>query len=284
MKVQTLLREPLLHFLALGAVIFGADRALAGPVGDDDPRRLRVSADMVEVLVTRHIEKTGRPPDAPTRAALVDELVRGEVLQREARALGLDRGDLVVQRRLAQKMEFLLESQAELVPPTDAELRAWRDAHPECYRRRDRLRFEQRLFSSARRGERAEVEARDAWAELTADPDMAPPEGDPSAHGPVLSLPPVTIQRRFGADFAAAVSELPVGGWRGPIRSRQGFHLVRVIERLPEKLPELDELRDRLREDLLRDRRVRTRESAIRALMAEYEVEVDLGEHAEVSS
>lgn len=217
MKVQTLLREPLLHFLALGAVIFGADRALAGPAGDDDPRRLHVSADMVEVLVTRHIEKTGRPPDAPTRAALVDELVRGEVLQREARALGLDRGDLVVQRRLAQKMEFLLESQAELVPPTDAELRAWRDAHPERYRRRDRLHFEQRLFSSARRGDRAEVEARDAWAELTADPDMAPPGGDPSAHGPVLSLPPVTIG----------------SAWRGWADARLGREGIRLVDELP---------------------------------------------------
>lgn len=268
-----LLREPLLHFVALGVLIFGADRALAGPAeADAEPQRLEVSAEMIERLAARHQEQTGQRPDAATRRALVDELVRGEVLQRQARSLGLDRGDLVVQRRLAQKMEFLLESQAAVDPPNDEELRAWRDAHPERYRRRDRVHFEHRLFGADRRGAAASQDAREALARLLADPREAAALGDPSTHGAELTLDPAGIERRFGSGFAAAVQRLPPGSWQGPIDSRYGAHLVRVLEVRPGELPDVAELRARLREDLVRHRRRQAREAAIEALMAEVEL------------
>lgn len=276
-RKQRILREPLLHFVAIGAMIFGVDRALGGPAGLDDPQQLHVTTDMAEVLVARYVEKTGRPPDAATRRALVDELVRGEVLQRQARALGLDYGDLVVQRRLAQKMEFLLESQAKLEPPTDAELLAWRDAHPERYRRDRRLRFEHRLFSTQRRGPAAEAHAEIALAQIAEDPDAAATLGDPSAHGTNLSLDPVAIDRRFGPGFAERLERLPPGQWHGPIASRRGVHLVRMIETIPGELPGLDEIRERVRTDLVRDRRERAREAAIEALMEGYQVELEPG-------
>ncbi|MEM9457891.1 MAG: peptidylprolyl isomerase [Myxococcota bacterium] len=276
-RIRGKFREPLLHFVAIGAMIFGVDRALGGTVEVNDPQTLHVTADMVEVLAARHVEKTGRSPDAATRRALVNELVRGEVLQRQARALGLDYGDLVVQRRLAQKMEFLLESQAKLEPPTDAQLLQWRDTHPERYRKSDRLRFEHRVFSTQRRGPTAEADAKIALAQIAEDPDSAATLGDPSAHGSNLSLDPVAIDRRFGPGFAERLQQLPPKDWHGPISSRRGVHLVRVIERIPGELASLDELRERLREDLLRDRRERAREAAIEALMEGYQIELDPG-------
>lgn len=275
--MRRILREPLLHFMIIGAAILGADRALAGPAEDDDPRRVYMSADMVELLARRHEDKTGQPVDAEARAALVDQFVRSEVLQREARALGLDRGDLVVQRRLAQKMEFLLESRASLDPPTDEDLLAWRDAHPDRYRRRDRLRFEQRLFSTERHGEQAMDRARAAWARIAEDPRVASQVGDPSAHAPILSLDPSAIHRRFGPRFEASLRALPQDRWSEPIPSRQGVHLVRVVDVVPGELPGLDEIGKRLREDLLRDRRRRARDAAIETLTSRYEVELESG-------
>ena len=230
--MRRILREPLLHFMIIGAAIFGADRALAGPAEDDDPRRVYMSADMVELLARRHEDKTGQPVDAEARAALVDQFVRSEVLQREARALGLDRGDLVVQRRLAQKMEFLLESRASLDPPTDEELLAWRDAHPDRYRRRDRLRFEQRLFSTERHGEQAmDRSPRRAGADRRGSPrgvagrrplrsrsdPLAGPERDP----PTLRPPVRSVTTSAAPRSMVGADPQPPGCAPGP-RGRRG--------------------------------------------------------------
>lgn len=260
----SLLREPLVHFLVLGAAIF----ALYA-VFDDSPAP--VPANRVEVLesdaarLATQFEATWRrAPTGDELEALVDNFVKEEVLVREARTFGLDRGDAVVRQRLAQKMTFLLEGVAEPAPPTDTELEAHYDAYPERFRTAPQVAFEQIMLRGL-----------DADATLSALNAGADPAtlGRASLLPIAIDLAPrVSIDATFGRGFFEAVTALPKGTWAGPVQSGYGPHLVRVRQIEPGTLPPLEEIR----EDVARDWRDTVRDvrqqEALAALIARYDV------------
>jgi len=133
------------HFFALGALLF----ILFGMVSDDGPRADRdtivVDANLIAALESRFEGVWQRPPTVAEREGLIENWVREEVLYREALALGLDRNDPVVRRRVAQKMEFMLDIDRRL--PAEAELLEWLEAHPEKYREPASYAFEQIFFA-----------------------------------------------------------------------------------------------------------------------------------------
>ena len=115
-----------------------------------------------------------RPPTAAEIRGLVDDYIREEVYYREAMTLGLDRDDTVIRRRLRQKMEFVSDDVASMREPTDAELQTYLDKNPAAFVDPPTLTFEQRLFSSDRRGEAALSDARRALEQLTAGKPLLP--------------------------------------------------------------------------------------------------------------
>src|SRR5262245_3626845 len=287
------LREPLVHFLLLGAGIF----ALASLVGDragGPEGRIRLGPADVELL-RQGFERTWRRPPTPAElAGLVEERVREEVYYREALALGLDRDDTIVRRRLRQKLEFLAEDRA-VSPPTDADLEAWLRANPARFRNEPRVRFEQVFLSRDRRGERLRADAEALLARLRADARGADPAGargadpagagsaDPAALGDPLPLPAgggefsqSELAARFGSEFAGRVFELEPGGWQGPIDSAFGAHLVLVRERSPGREPALAEVREAVSRAWIAEARSRAREELYRELRARYDVEIEL--------
>ena len=115
------LREPLAHFFVLGAGIF----LLAALVGESDesrPDQIVVSAGQIDRLVETWQRTWQRPPTQAELEGLVEDHIREEILYREAIAMGLDRDDTIIRRRLRQKMEFLPQDLVEQVEPTNAEL------------------------------------------------------------------------------------------------------------------------------------------------------------------
>ena len=116
-----LLREPLVHFLLLGAALFGVF-ALLGDRGSARPSHIVITPGHLEHLLVSFTRTWQRPPTAPELAGLIDDAIREEVLYREAVAMGLDRDDTIVRRRLRQKLEFLTEETAEMAAPSDEEL------------------------------------------------------------------------------------------------------------------------------------------------------------------
>jgi hypothetical protein len=269
------LREPLLHFVLLGAALFALHALMTPePAAMAEARTVDVSDGFVEALRRRHRQRTGAEPTADELESLVSAHVREEALVREARQAGLDRGDPIVRRRLVQKIEFLIAASVEVPAPTDAELGAEVEAHPERYRRPDRTSFEHVFFARDRRGERAAADATAVLAALrAADGGEAHRRGDPFLLGHAHRRKTGSeIARGFGPAFAEALVALPDGQWSDPIESAYGLHLVRVTAREPGGMPPLDSIRARVLHDVTEARREELTERAIGDLVATYEV------------
>ncbi len=256
------LREPLVHFALLAAVPFAVHGAAAE--GRDRPREPIVVSDaFLEELATRTAQRTGADPAAVDRDALAGDFRREEALYREARRLGLDRGDPIVRRRLVQKMEFLLEGRVEVPEPDDATLARYLADEPERFREPARVTFDQVFFV----GDDATARAAAVLTELGPDADAprVAERGDAfplgATHGP---LPVAAVESRLGASLAEAVADAPLGRWSGPVASEWGAHLVRVRERTEPRLPELSPIRSEVRRAFLEAQREAAMERLVR--------------------
>ncbi|MGD8476794.1 MAG: peptidylprolyl isomerase [Burkholderiales bacterium] len=277
MKLFTvrLLREPLVHFLAIGVLLF----VLYALVNDDAPRRadrIEITGADVEQLALIFQKQWQRPPDSQELQGLIDARLREEVLYREALAMGLDENDTIVRRRLAQKVEFLMGDSGGVTEPDDETLQAYYEKNADRYREPPRLSFSHVYFSTDRRGAQAEKDARALLTQLrSAKPRVtqAPEEGDP------LMLPPIyvdrgvdEIARDFGTSFAQQVGELESGQWYGPITSGYGLHLVYIGSRRDARLPSLDQVRSKVVNDWQVDERRAADARIYERLRSRYEV------------
>jgi len=265
------LREPLLHFALLAALVLAVERRVVPP----SPRRIVVTADELRGLRQEHRRRTGADPTPADEEALLARFLDDEVLYREALALGLDRGDVIIRRRLIQKMQFLTEDMSPVAEPTDADLDAYLASHRQRYATLDRVSLTHVFFTPYRPDDDVEARATDARAQLVAgiDPTTL---GDPFVRGRdfVLETAP-ELAAVFGPAFATAVMALPVGEWSAPIRSSYGVHLVRVKERRAAQGLGVAELRDRLRRDWQEERRASANQAALARLRAQYEIDVE---------
>jgi hypothetical protein len=266
--LSRLLRDPLVHFFLLGAAVFGLFAAV-----DDTPppvaaNVLAVSEDDARRLVAEYEATWRRPPTAAELDHMIGQFVREEVYVREALALGLDRDDAVIRRRLQTKMEFLTESGAEAVQPDDATLQAHLEANADRFAEPPLVAFEQILLDERVGAEEVElVEARlnrGIAPGAAARPTLLPPVFRPS--------PVQVVDGTFGTGFFDALGALPVGTWAGPVGTSLGRHLVRVTERSGARLPPLSEIRARVEQDWRAEFTVRLREERLEALLGRYEV------------
>lgn len=273
-----LLREPLVHFVVLGAALSAIWAVGSDMFGADESRTVVIDASEIELLADGWQRQWQRPPTADELRAIVDARVREEVLYREALSMGLDRNDVVVRRRMVQKMELLSQDLALLADPTDQELRAFFEERKEEYRLPARLSFSHIYFSVDARGDAVLDEARRTLARLRASdppPDRAPELGDRFMLGYDFRLAsPLEVQRSFGAGFAEDLFRLG-GGWQGPVSSGYGVHLVNIVERVESRLPAYEEVRSRLVVDFNRMRTERANEALYEGLSEGYVVEID---------
>jgi hypothetical protein len=276
-RVGRVLREPLLHFFALGAAIF-AFAALIHEPGTTAGDRIVVTRGQIAHLVTGFARTWQRAPTDEERDGLVADWVRDEVYYREGVALGLERDDSVIRRRVRQKMEFMVEDAAADATPSEEDLRLFLAAHAERFRREPVLTLRQVYVNADRRGPRAEDDARALLARLTAagsdaafddlgDPSMLPREIEHQTAS--------AVARIFGDGFADAVETLEPGRWTGPIASGYGLHLVLLRGRDPGAVPPLDQVRADVARELQSERRQRMVDAAYDRLRARYEVVVE---------
>jgi hypothetical protein len=274
--MQRLIREPLLHFLLLGAALFVASSFLC----DDSARRqahLVVSAGKIEHLAALFARTWQRPATREELEGLINDFIREEVAYREGLALGLDRDDTIIRRRIRQKLDFIAEDLTSQVEPTEADLVAYLAAHPEDFRTAPRLSFRQVYVNPEqhRKGYDAHVRAlvmalnRDASIDASGLGDRIQIE-----HG-YSNISTRDIARLFGAQFATALVALPPGAWQGPISSGYGVHLVIVDERHDGRLPPLDAVRDAVRREWENARRKERIEQFYRRLLEKYTIIVE---------
>lgn len=271
--MRRLLREPLLHFLVIGAALF-ALYALRRP-GEVRADELRIPRGEVEHLALVFERTWQRTPTPDELDGLIQDRLREEVAYREAVAMGLDRDDTIVRRRLRQKLEFLADDLVSAVRPSEAELCAFLTANAERFRLEPRLAFHQVLFRSDRRTDAA-ADARAALAELAAGTAAADALGDPtllpSELGPSAAA---EVDAQFGEGFAHALAELAPGAWSGPVPSTFGAHLVRLDALEEGRLPGLDEARAAVEREWFAERRQRELDALYRRLLERYQVVIE---------
>jgi hypothetical protein len=199
---------------------------------------------------------------------MLRERIDEELLAREAVRLGLDRDDLIIRRRLAQKMAFASEDLEPVPEPREADLRAWYAAHPGDYATPATASFRHVFFSDDAGG--AEARARAALS------DPRPAEtGQPF----VLPLSYVGVQLRdierdYGSSFSRQVETGAQGQWIGPVRSAYGWHILRVERRTPAATAPFESVRSDVAEAWKADRRKQANQAFVRKLRARYRVEV----------
>ncbi len=271
-----LFREPLLHFVVAGALLFGAYAWLNRGAGEDSGRSILITEREVAWLTETWSRQWQRPPTATEMQGLVADYLRETLLEREARALELDRDDLIVRRRLAQKMDFILADTARIVEPTDADLRALYEADRARFVVPPVISFATLFFSTDKRGDRAVADARDALVRLSrtgagADPDSM---GDASLLPDAMQdADELAIAGVFGQAFAEAVIALEPGAWHGPVESAFGLHLVRVTDRRDAEPRSFESVRTVLAEEWQRRKEADAKQGYFRELLDRYDIE-----------
>ena len=274
--VKSLLREPLLHFFLVGTLLFGSYAWLSPDRWSSPEATVVFDLADLDRLAAIWEQRAGRPPNRAQLRHMMNTQLREEVLYREAKALGLDDNDIIIRRRLAQKMTFLSAGPAPLPDPGDADIGVWFRANQERYVVPETFTLNHIYFNADKRGTNTHADAQSVLASLQT---TNPPPANAAALGDPFMLRydyTDTTQReleaRLGADFSATVATLEPGLWHGPVRSSYGQHLVFVKSRTAARLPELSEARARVLTDW-RDAQFRAaNERLIRKLLEKYQV------------
>ena len=275
--IPRLLKEPLLHFLALGAALFLFFQWTGGGSGPGS-EKIVLTPGQIDHLAAGFAKTWQRPPTEPELKGLIDDWVREEIAVREAMAAGLDRDDTVIRRRLRQKLEFVVEDVVEATPPTDAQLQEWLDRHTDEFRIEPRVAIRQVYVSTDRRGARADAAAREIVARLSAAGADAAIDtlGDASLLPQELNLAPLSdLDRLFGEGFGARIESAPVGVWSGPFESGYGLHVVLVRERVAGSTPNLANVRPAVEREFLAERRRNQLAAMYERLLDKYDVVVE---------
>jgi peptidyl-prolyl cis-trans isomerase C len=258
------LREPLVHFLAAGSILF----LVMGHFGAQDNLDRNITIDEAEVtrLATQWEQTWRRPPSAEELDNLIRDHIKEEVYFREAMRLGLDADDPVIRRRLRAKMEFLATAQVQNMEPTDAALTAYYNKHKARYAERPAYSFDQ-LFAGDN-----EVEAKYMVSALKAG---RPVKAEPlSVDGSMDNAQFEAVERQFGDIFANSLRNLPIGRWSGPVQSGFGWHAVRVRNVAAARTPPLATVRQRVANDWSAQTQSKREADAYQALLDGYDIRI----------
>ena len=273
MRISALLKEPLLHFLMLGAALFLLYAQVAPPSADGN--RITVNRTSIAALARQFEATWSRSPTSAELNGLVDSYVRDEILFREGVALGLVKDDPVIKRRVRQKLEVLIEEEGMSGAPSDTQLNAYLNKNATKFRVPPVLSLDQVLFDPANYGDKLDSAVTTSMAALN---NGAAPESQ--GKGSMLpshvdKLPLDLIVRDFGDDFGKALETAPVGQWIGPVRSGFGVHLLRISERKPGYLPALDEARKAVTREWENDQRAAALANNYARVLKDYVVVIE---------
>ncbi len=271
------LREPLLHFLLLGLVLFAAYAYMQrGRGGVESSKQIALSLDDLRTMEMYFESQWHRQPTPAEFQAMVEDKVREEVLYREALAMGLDKDDTIVKRRMAQKMQFLAEDVAAAHEPSTAELKAWFEKNSSKFALPSRYSFRHIYFSPDKRGKNAQEDAAKALTKLAGQPEdskLAASSGDSFMFQDYYGdRTPEAIAKEFGPQFAVALEKLKPGSWQGPVESGYGWHLVFVDTVIPGRIPAFEEMEPDVKTAWLAEQKQQAWAKAYKEMRGKYTV------------
>ena len=274
---RRLLHEPLVHFLVAGFFLFAGYRTLhPDQARSDTGNRIELTADDLRQLEVTWMAQWRRPPTPDEMNGLIETRIREDILYREAVALGLDKGDTIVKRRLAQKMEFLVDDVSAFRDPSVDELRAWYARNSQTFAQPARLSFRHIYFSMDGGAERARLDATRTFerlAQMRAGAPVAAGIGDQFMFQNYYDdRLPEQIASVFGTQFAESLFQLKPGSWQGPLESGLGWHVVFITTVAPGRIPAFDEIEPEIKSAWIAEQRVESRRRAFAAIKARYEI------------
>lgn len=274
--MKKLLHEPFLHFLLLAAVVFLVYkwRSKEEPSG---PKEILVTQGTIENLTATYARVWNRVPTQEDTRWLIQEYVREEVCTRQAIAIGLDRDDTIIRRRLRQKMEFLFQNAVAQLEPSDEELLRYLKTHPESFRAEPMVTFTHIYLNPDRHSHDLPqqesrvriqlVHATDAQISEIGDPFMLPYHFENATTREISDL--------FGKEFESQIASLPIGQWSGPIQSGYGLHFVKMAGKTDGSNPSLKEVRDDVRREWLNAKQTEAKKKFYDELLAGYTVRIE---------
>jgi hypothetical protein len=274
--IRQISRQPLVHFLLAGVVLFAASSFLERSNGPKSTA-IQVTAAEIQRLTDVWARQYGRTPTPTELRNLIDDYVREEVYYREAMASGLDKGDSIIRRRLVEKMEFLSQEVAS-GQPNDKELQEYFSRNQEKFQLPPQVAFSHIFFSPSKRGATLQTDAAKALVLI----ENKKTSGDASKLGDPFMLQseyplqtPEEVRALFGSEFTDQLFKLRPGEWQGPLRSSYGVHLVRIVRYQPSHSPQLDEVRNQVVTDFKNARLQNASEAYYARLRQRYQIEVD---------
>jgi len=274
-----LLREPLVHFMFIGAVIYALYGLFAEPAVEETDKTIVVTAGELEWMQTSWQKRWNRPPTAQEFDGLIQQFIKETVLYREALTMGLNKHDMVIRRRLAQKLEFLAKDLVALTPPTEDELLAYFDEHQASYQAPTLYTFTQVYFDPDKRGDATLDDAEKVKVTLIAQGDAI---DDPGALGDGLMLQNyypekdrAEIQKLLGSGFTETLITLSPGQWHGPVLSGFGVHLVYVNSIDEPPPPVFAEVRERMMDDWKLERGEELNDQFYTSLREQYSIVIE---------
>jgi len=262
--LSSALREPLVHFLAAGAVLFMLMTAFGGEDAMD--RTITIDEPQVTNLANQWEQTWRRPPTPQELDNLIRDHIKEEIYFREGMRLGLDIDDPIIRRRLRTKMEFLATAEVENREPSDAELQLQYDRNKRRYAAKADVSFDQKFLGEDPEDAQSTIAALNQNRPVSIQPLSVPASMDKAAFD--------VIGRDFGDLFANALREQPMGIWSGPVRSGFGWHAVRVRDVSIAAVPPLRDIRQRVSNDWRADTRAAREAAAYQALLDGYTIRI----------
>jgi peptidyl-prolyl cis-trans isomerase C len=283
-KLRHWLREPLLHFLVIGVLLFAAFGYAHRGVSSPTSHKIQLTPEDLNQLEVYFVSQWHREPTAVELAGLVEDRVRDEVLYREALNLGLDKNDTIVKRRMAQKMEFLSEDMANAHEPSPAELKVWYSKNEQRFTQADQVSFRHLYFSSDRRGQRAYEDATVALGKIAGQPETSQAAALSDHFHLENAYEDQTrdeLAKDFGLPFAQALFKAKPGSWQGPIQSGYGWHLVFVKAVTQGHAPNFEDIESDVKAAWLTEQRSQQWSTVYAAMRAKYDIVLPAGAGAD---
>jgi peptidyl-prolyl cis-trans isomerase C len=274
--IKRVIREPLVQFLLIGFAIFVVYGVMNRGKSTNINYQIAITLDDLKQLDASFVSQWNRQPTSQEFNGLLESFVRQEILYREGLAMGLDKDDTIVKRRMAQKMEFLSEDVASAHEPTNQELQEWFAKHSQEFALPGRATFRHLFFGFDRRGQKAQSDADSTLAKISGLPEdssNAKSQADPFMFQDYYAdRTPEQLAKEFGPDFAAAIVKLKIGSWQGPIASAYGWHLIWIESITPGRIPTFQEIEPDVKTAWLTDQKAEQWAATYAKLRARYEV------------
>jgi hypothetical protein len=262
-----ILKEPLIHFLLIGASLFFI-YSLVNNTAPQDNNKVYVSKNQLNKIYDVWVDKTGKTPKKMQKKKLVDEYIQQEILFKEAIAKGLDKNDHVIRKHLAKKMKFVFDDNIVLKDATDEELKKIYKKEVSLFKTNENISFNQVVFSKDAKN--IQQESQKLLKRLRDSK-----KSKVSTIGTKVDLNRTTLEKVFSKKFANIIFNLKLNTWQGPFQTKYGLHLVNIHSIIKTKAPSFEDAKDNLNIKYKKEQLKQANTEFYKNLYKKYEIIID---------